>query len=67
MIAPQVVCGTVLSHDKESKDDFTPDSLVLGMVTPIDDKPQELIVTERSDPELTLLLDKALCLPITTI
>jgi len=65
---PSVICGTVvLEKWEEAKDDFTNDQLVIGLVTPLDDKPQELRISDLSEFTQTVCVDKALCLPITTV
>jgi hypothetical protein len=39
----------------------------VGLVTPIGDKPQEIVISEIPDLESFILVDKALCIPITTM
>jgi hypothetical protein len=47
---PSIICGTVvLEKWEEAKDDFTNDQLVIGLVTPLDDKPQELRISDLSE------------------
>lgn len=43
------------------------DQLVVGLVTHIDDKPQELTISELAEFDSFVLVDKALCVPITTV